>query len=140
MLVRCPQCEAQNRIPLARLGGHAKCGRCKQALPPPSEPVSVDTSAEFDALLAAVQSPILVDFWAPWCGPCRTVAPELEKLALGQAGRTIVAKLNTDAVPAIAQRYGIQSIPTLIRFDNARETKRVSGAMSATQIRQTFGL
>lgn len=140
MVVRCPQCDAQNRIPLARIARQAKCGRCKQALPPPSEPVSVDTSADFEALLAAAESPVLVDFWAPWCGPCRTVAPELEKLAQGQAGRTIVAKLNTDAVPAIAQRYGIQSIPTLIRFDNARETKRVSGAMSATQIRQTFGL
>jgi thioredoxin 2 len=125
---------------MERAGDAAKCGRCKRALPQPDAPVSVETAADFEALVRHSTLPVLVDFWAPWCGPCRAVAPELEKLARARAGNAIIAKLNTDAVPDVAQRFRIQSIPTMIRFDRGQETRRVSGAMGAAQIQQTFGL
>lgn len=137
---RCPDCGTLNRIPVARVAMTAKCGRCKQRLPAHAEPVSLESSADFDALVSQARVPVVVDFWAPWCGPCRTVAPELEKIARARAGHVVIAKLNTDAVPDIAQRFQIRSIPTLIRFDRGQETKRISGAMGAAQITQSFGL
>ena len=82
--------------------------------------------------------PILVDFWAPWCGPCRVMAPELAKLARAKAGKIIVAKVNTDEVPAVASRFGIQSIPTLVLFREGREAKRMSGAMAVPAIERAF--
>jgi thioredoxin len=91
----------------------------------------VTSVEDFDELVRDARSPILVDFWASWCGPCRAVAPELEKLAALKAGSTIVAKVNTDAQPDLSARFGIRSIPTLVLFRGGREAKRISGAMSA---------
>ena len=84
--------------------------------------------------------PVVVDFWAAWCGPCRMVAPELEKLSADRAGKILVAKVDTDALPEVAGRFGIRSIPTLISFQNGKESKRISGAMSATQIAQQLAV
>lgn len=100
----------------------------------------IGDAAEFRDLVSRSALPVLVDFWAPWCGPCRAVAPELEKLAHEKAGQALVAKLDTESVPDVAAQFGIRSIPTLIRFDRGQETKRVSGAMGARQIAQAFGL
>jgi thioredoxin 2 len=135
----CPSCGAENRIPPDKLDRAAKCGRCKQALGAPDRPVVIADAAEFRELVERSALPVLVDFWAPWCGPCRTVAPEVEKLAQQKAGQALVAKLDTESVPEVAAQLGIRSIPTFIRFDKGRETKRVSGAMGAQQIAHTFG-
>jgi thioredoxin 2 len=101
--------------------------------------VAISSPAEFDELTAQTHVPVLVDFWAAWCGPCRAVAPELEKLARQQRG-LLIAKVDTEALPALASRYGIRSIPTLILFRDGKLAKQVSGAMSASQLTQAFGL
>lgn len=140
MIRACSGCGADNRVPLSRLAQEAKCGRCKQPLGPPSAPIELESDDDFQTLLANAPYPILVDFWAAWCGPCRVVAPELVKLAQSKAGKVLIAKVDTEALPLIASRFNIRSIPTLIRFDNGSETKRVSGAMRAEQLAQAFGL
>ena len=136
----CPACGAENRIPLDKLDRVAKCGKCKAALPPPNEPVVVESESDFEALLRHSPFPVVIDFWAAWCGPCRAVAPELERLAHDKAGKALIAKVDTERLPGVAQRFGIRSIPTLVRVDQARETKRVSGAMRAEQLAQALAL
>ncbi len=103
-------------------------------------PVVAGSAAEFDEVIAGSPLPVVVDFWAAWCGPCRMVAPELERLAKDHAGEVVVVKVDTEAVPEVAARYGIRSIPTFIRFDRARETKRASGAMRAEQLANALGV
>ncbi len=137
---RCAACGAENRIPSEKLDRNARCGRCKGALPPEDHPVAIEDAASFDDLVARSPLPVVVDFWAPWCGPCRMVAPELEKLARTKSGKVLVAKVNTDEVPAVAARFGIQSIPTMVLFRGGRESKRVSGAMPAPAIERAFEL
>jgi thioredoxin 2 len=139
MVRRCA-CGQDNRIPADKLDRVARCGACKQPLPAQAEPVALHDAASFSELVERSPLPVLVDFWAPWCGPCRMVAPELEKLARAQAGKIVVAKLDTDEVPAVAARFGIQSIPTMVLFQRGREAKRVSGAMQAPAIERAFGL
>jgi thioredoxin 2 len=140
MVVNCSRCGAGNRVPVEKLAQTAKCGRCKEALPPPSEPVAIESAAEFDALLAACPYPVVVDFWADWCGPCRALAPELKKLAEARSGRALIAKVDTEALRDVAARFQIRSIPTLLRFDRGRETKRISGAMRAEQLAQALSI
>ncbi len=140
MIRECPSCGSRNRIPPARLGDTARCGKCKTPLPPLGEPLHIGTAAEFDEIVSGSPLPVLVDFWADWCGPCRMVAPELEKLARSRAGKLVVAKVDTEALPDIAGRYGIRSIPTLIVFRSGREDRRATGAMGAEQIAAKLGL
>lgn len=135
ILIHCPHCDLTNRIPFARLHQNGHCGTCKTALPHPSLPVDIDSPASFTALLRAASLPVLVDFWAPWCGPCQMVAPEVAKLAGLAAGELVVVKVNTEAQPGIAGSMGIRSIPTFAVFAAGREVKRISGAMSAAQLR-----
>ena len=134
VVVSCPSCGKANRIVFGSLDKPAKCGQCKTMMPPVSVPVDVAATASFDAALNTSVLPLVVDFWAPWCGPCRMVAPELERLARDNAGRWLVVKLNTDANPDLAARYRIQSIPTLAVMYRGREVARVSGARSAADI------
>jgi thioredoxin len=104
------------------------------------EPLAISSPADFDELTGQSDLPVLVDFWAAWCGPCRAVAPELEKLARQKRGALVVAKVDTEAVPALAARFGIRSIPTLMLFRAGKLQKQVAGAMSAPQLEQAFGL
>lgn len=132
--VPCPSCGATNRLAYGRLHDEARCSRCKAAVGPVAEPVAVPSAEAFDALVAACRLPILVDFWAEWCQPCRMVAPELEKVARARAGRALIVKVDTEAVPDLARRFGIGSIPTLAVFGGGRELTRSAGAMPAARI------
>ena len=121
-------------MPPARLDGRARCAACKGPLVPLVQPVAVAQAAEFDELVRDSPLPVLVDFWATWCGPCRAVAPELVKLASARAGRLVIAKVDTDVLADVAGRFGIRSIPTLILFRQGAEVKRLTGAMPAEAI------
>jgi thioredoxin 2 len=134
LIVPCQSCGQKNRIAYERLGSGVRCGQCKQPLSPPDEPLAVSSSADFDRLVARSSVPVLVDYWAPWCGPCRMVAPELKKVAARQAGRALVVKVNTDEVPDLGDRFGIRSIPTLAVFAGGREVSRFAGARPAQDI------
>jgi thioredoxin 2 len=124
--VVCPLCHTTNRLPRARLDQGAKCGHCKQALLE-GRPFEL-TKAGFDRHVAKNDLPLVVDFWAPWCAPCRMMAPAYEEVATRLAPGVRLAKLDTEAEPEIAARFGIRSIPTLIAFKNGREVARRSGA------------
>jgi len=130
----CPSCGKKNRILWSRLDKEARCGSCGTALTPIAEPVAVDQGAEFETLLRESALPVLVDFWAPWCGPCKMVAPEIAKVAERSAGRILVAKVNTDADPAVGSAHRIQSIPTMALFEGGREVARTLGARPAAAI------
>jgi thioredoxin 2 len=134
VVVVCPSCSQSNRIRYERLAEPARCGKCGHVLAPPGEPVEIGTAADFDRLVSRASIPIVVDYWAPWCGPCRIVAPELEKVAARSVGRLFVVKVNTDALPELGERFQIRSIPTLAVFVEGREAARTSGARPAADI------
>ena len=136
VITPCPQCGARNRIAFENLNHGVRCGRCKSPLPGPAAPVTVESEEHFNVLIGLSSLPVLVDFWAPWCGPCKMVAPEFEKVAANSAGEILVAKVNTEEQPSLAHRYAIQSIPTLILFHGGQETARSSGARPAADIVQ----
>ena len=139
MIISCPNCRAKNRIPTARLQQHPRCGQCKTEIAL-NAPVPASSSAEFDEIIQGSAVPVVVDFWAAWCGPCRVVAPELDKLAKERGSKLLIVKVDTQANPEIAARYGIQGIPTFVRFDHGTETKRASGAMQAPDLARALGL
>ncbi|HVS76258.1 MAG TPA: thioredoxin TrxC [Steroidobacteraceae bacterium] len=132
VLVACPQCHSIVRVPADRADEHPKCPRCKAQLLT-GEPVAFD-AASFAAHVERATLPVLVDFWAPWCGPCRMMAPVLDRAAAQHATRLRVGKINTDEQPQLAGRFGIRSIPTLILFRDGRELARQSGAVDAASL------
>ena len=134
IILACGNCGTKNRLLYERLGDAVRCGQCKQEIPPPSSPIEIAQTADFDRLVANASLPIVVDYWAPWCGPCRMVAPELEKVAARLAGRVLVVKVNTDALPDLGERFRIRSIPTMAVFVGGREASRTTGARPAGDI------
>lgn len=136
LVVACPSCGQKNRLAYDRLGDAVRCGKCKNALTAPSVPLEISRTSDFDRLVARASIPVVVDYWAPWCGPCRMVAPELQKVAARQAGRLLVVKVNTDELTDLGERFGIRSIPTLAVFAGGREVARTAGARPAEDIEQ----
>jgi thioredoxin 2 len=134
IVVICPSCAQRNRLAFARLDDTLRCGKCRTALTAPGFPIEIRGAADFDRLIASVPIPVVVDYWAPWCGPCRMVAPELEKVAARNAGRWLVVKVNTDVCTELGERFGIRSIPTLAVFAGGREVARTAGARPAADV------
>lgn len=128
----CPHCAAVNRLPVERIADRGVCGKCKQLLFA-GKPVEL-TPGNFDAHIRRNDIPVVVDFWAPWCAPCRMMAPAFEQAVQRLEPRFRLAKLNTEQYPQLAAPYNVRSIPTLCVFADGRERKRQSGAMDAGSI------
>jgi thioredoxin 2 len=134
IVAACSECGQQNRIAYEQLGETVRCGTCKGPLHPPSAPIDVPSLEAFDAVTAHSSMPVVVDYWASWCGPCRMVAPELEKIAQQHAGDFLVVKVDTERLPELSARYHIQSIPMLAVFRHGHEKARSIGARPARDI------
>ena len=134
-LIRCPVCSATNRVPQSKIeqGLEPVCGRCKTTLRLSNKPVTV-TDTTFSTEVERSPLPVLLDMWAPWCGPCRLVAPVIEELAAEMAGRVQVAKLNVDENPLTAGRFNVRSIPTLLVLKAGQEVDRIVGVQPKSEI------
>ncbi len=129
----CEQCGTKNRVPAVRLADTGRCGACKQPLPPVGKPIAADT-ALFDEVVKGSAVPVLVDFWAEWCGPCRMVGPEVERAAAEMAGQAVVLKVDTENQPELAGRYRIRSIPMLMVFAGGKLVQQQAGAVRHDQM------
>jgi len=131
----CAHCGARNRVPAKHLADMGRCGGCKQALPPLAEPVEVD-AAQFNEVTREARVPVLVDFWAPWCGPCQMAAPQVKQAAANLAGAAVVLKVNTEDHPMLASAYDVRSIPNFALFRNGVITWQQPGLLSHHELEQ----
>jgi thioredoxin 2 len=135
MIRVCPVCGTKNRVPAGHLADTGRCGSCKSPLPPVAEPIAVD-SADFNEIVRDAKVPVLVDFWASWCGPCRMSAPEVQALARETAGRALVLKVDTEANPDLAARFAIQTIPNFVVLRDGRVVLQRSGVAPRAEMRR----
>jgi thioredoxin 2 len=126
-----------NRVPARHLADEGRCGSCKAALPPASEPFEAGP-AEFAEIVREARVPVLVDFWAPWCGPCHAAAPEVRELAREMAGKGLILKVDTDKHPSLAAQFGIQAIPAFVFFRNGRVVFQRAGVTPRSEMRRWF--
>jgi thioredoxin 2 len=134
MIRKCPVCGKANRVPAKHLADTGRCGNCKSPLPPTNAPIDVD-SAAFDEITREVKVPVLVDFWAPWCGPCRATAPEVEAIAKEMAGKAIVLKVDTEKHPDLGARFRVQAIPYFVVLREGNVVSQRAGAVSRREMR-----
>ncbi len=133
MVLACPACQQKNRVDAANLAREVRCGKCKTPLTPLGRPIDADT-ATFDEVIAGATLPVLVDFWAAWCGPCRMAAPEVARVASTLADRVIVLKVDTERHPEIAERYRVEGIPNFVVLKQGRVVHQHAGVVSAAEM------
>lgn len=136
IILPCPACGTANRVAYPRLNqqGEGRRGTCKEPLPQVTAPVETDSVSAFSALIAQSPLPVVIDFWAPWCGPCQMMAPEFAKAAAQAAGEAVFLKVNTDAQPQIAGQFNVQGIPAFALMKNGRKTAETSGFQPAARL------
>jgi thioredoxin 2 len=133
MIRRCDACGQKNRLPANHLADEGRCGSCKAPLPPVAEPIDADANL-FDEIVSGASVPVLIDFWAEWCGPCRTAAPEVKRTAEQMAGKAIVMKVDTERWPALAQRFNVMSIPNFVITKNGHVIRQQPGLVDHRQM------